>query len=175
MYQRFDENTKLIVVDGQLAVGKHEIAKEIADELGFEFFPDITLDRMYINDYGFDFRDLDYKLPEGAKCYDEKNFLTDPTHFNAASFQAIKYRLRFAQYIDCLAHLMNTGMFSDYFTPKQENFTNGVIQCIRLSKVKEWWLFGAPTVIAFSQMQWQMSATSVNQVSKFDRFVCHMP
>lgn len=109
MYQRFDENTKLIVVDGQLAVGKHKIAKEIADELGFQYFPDETMDRMYINQYGFDFREMDYKLPEGVKSYDEKRFCLEPNHFNAAAFQANKYRLRFANYIDCLAHLMNTG------------------------------------------------------------------
>lgn len=110
-YTRFDENTKVIVVDGPISGGKHEIAKQIAEELDMKFFPDPTMDLLYINDYGYDMRNLDPKMPEAARSYDEARFCREPDHFLSANFQAMKLKFRYAKYFDMLAHLLNTGMY----------------------------------------------------------------
>jgi NADH dehydrogenase (ubiquinone) 1 alpha subcomplex subunit 10 len=73
--------------------------------------PEVTMDNLYINSYGYDLRKLDPQLPASTRSYDEKNFCTEPNHENAANFQILKYKLRYSQYIDALAHLMNTGLY----------------------------------------------------------------
>lgn len=90
-------------------VGKTALGKELADQLGMHFMPDITMDAYYINYYGYDMRNLDPQLPVNCRSFDERNFLENPEHYNAAAFQIIKYKLRYAHYIDALAHLLNTG------------------------------------------------------------------
>lgn len=90
-------------------LGKTAVGHQLADLLGMHFMPDITMDAYYINDYGYDMRKLDPQLPVNCRSFDEKNFLENPEHFNAASFQIIKYKLRYAHYIDAIAHLLNTG------------------------------------------------------------------
>ncbi|XP_050435962.1 NADH dehydrogenase [ubiquinone] 1 alpha subcomplex subunit 10, mitochondrial [Adelges cooleyi] len=107
--QRFDDNTKLILLEGPVGIGKTAVGKQLADELGMHFMPDVTMDSYYINDYGYDMRKLDPQLPVNCRSFDEKNFLETPDHFNAAAFQIIKFKLRYAYYIDALAHLLNTG------------------------------------------------------------------
>lgn len=89
--------------------GKTATGKKLAELLGMHFMPDVTMDFYYINDYGYDMRKLDPQLPVNCRSYDEKNFLENPEHFNAAAFQLIKFKLRYAQYIDAIAHLLNTG------------------------------------------------------------------
>lgn len=100
------------------------------------FIPDITMDYYYINSYGYDMRKLDPQLPVNCRSFDERNFLENPEHFNAASFQIIKYKLRYASYIDAIAHLLNTGEgviierspFSDFA------FVEAMFKCKFMSK-----------------------------------------
>ncbi|XP_021930157.1 NADH dehydrogenase [ubiquinone] 1 alpha subcomplex subunit 10, mitochondrial isoform X2 [Zootermopsis nevadensis] len=54
-------------------------------------------------------RKLDPELPAAARSFDEKSFCIEPNHEFAASFQILKYQLRYSKYIDALAHLLNTG------------------------------------------------------------------
>lgn len=108
---RFDENTKIIVVEGPIAAGKTAFAKSLAEDLDMLHMPEITMDDLYINSYGYDLRKLDPQLPASAKSYDEKNFCVEPKQENTATFQIVKYSLRYSQYIDALAHLMNTGVY----------------------------------------------------------------
>lgn len=107
---RFDENTKLIVVEGPIHSDKNEVAKKIADAFEMRYVPAPTMDHIYINAYGYDMRELDNALPLPVQSYDEKNFNLDPTHFNAAAFQLHMYRLRYNWHIDACAHILNTGM-----------------------------------------------------------------
>lgn len=107
---RFDENTKVIVVDGPIAAGKTAFAKELAEELDMHHIPEANMDLLYINYYGYDCRQLDPKLPESVQSFDEKNFCLTPTHMNAAAYQVWMYRLRYSLYIDALAHLLSTGI-----------------------------------------------------------------
>lgn len=89
--------------------GKTALGKQLAEQLEMHFMPDITMDSYYINYYGYDMRKLDSQLPVNCRSFDERNFLENPEHFNAAAFQIIKFKLRYAHYIDAIAHLLNTG------------------------------------------------------------------
>ncbi|KAK9508412.1 hypothetical protein O3M35_005978 [Rhynocoris fuscipes] len=106
---RFDENSKLIVVDGPISAGKCEFAKKLAEELDMLHIPDANMDTFYINSYGYDMRKLDPQLPESMQSFDEKDFCQNPYHCNAAGFQFWMYRLRYSLYVDALAHILSTG------------------------------------------------------------------
>lgn len=107
--KRLNENSKIICVEGPIAAGKSKFAKELAEELEMLYVPEANMDMFYINSYGYDMRQLDPQLPENCRSYDVKNFLRDPNHYLAASYQIRMYMLRFEQYIDALAHLLSTG------------------------------------------------------------------
>lgn len=104
-----DENSKVILVEGPLAVGKTKFAQELAEELEMKYIPEANMDLYYINSYGYDMRKLDPKMPENCRSFDVNQFLKDPTHKNVAAFQLLMYTLRFSQYVDALAHLFSTG------------------------------------------------------------------
>ncbi|XP_065200303.1 NADH dehydrogenase [ubiquinone] 1 alpha subcomplex subunit 10, mitochondrial [Planococcus citri] len=106
---RFDENTKLIIVEGPINSGKREVAKKIAEAFGILYMPPPTMDIDYINAYGYDMRNLDPKLPESLRSFDEKKFNLDPTHPNAATFQLCMYKHRFVNHLNALRHILNTG------------------------------------------------------------------
>lgn len=108
-WTRFDENTKVIVVDGPIASGKSEIVKKIAEEFEMLSVQQPTTDLYYINHAGYDMRQLDPKLPFSCRSFDEKNFCRNPRDPRVSTFQMLMYRLRFSVYIDCLAHLLHTG------------------------------------------------------------------
>lgn len=107
--ERFDDNSKIIVVDGPVAVGKTNFAKELADAFDMHFVPEANMDQVYINSYGFDERSLNDQLPPNIKRMDEKDFCRDPFQWNTASLQMALFELRLKNYMDALAHLMNTG------------------------------------------------------------------
>lgn len=106
---RMDENSKIIVVEGPIAAGKSDFAKGLADELEMLFIPEPTMDRHYINSYGFDFRSLNDQLPPGARSVENKDFLTNPNNPLIANFQFQMMIHRFSDYIDALAHVLSTG------------------------------------------------------------------
>uniref|UniRef100_A0A9N6WXM0 NADH dehydrogenase [ubiquinone] 1 alpha subcomplex subunit 10, mitochondrial n=1 Tax=Evadne anonyx TaxID=141404 RepID=A0A9N6WXM0_9CRUS len=119
---RLDENSKLIVVDGLPTAGKGALAKELADELDMAYLEAPTIAKTLFNEYGFDLRKLDSKLPLDCRSYDEIDFLKNPKSVKAARMQIKLFQLRFKQYIDALAHILNTGqgvvlnrsVFSDF-------------------------------------------------------------
>ncbi|XP_058461865.1 NADH dehydrogenase [ubiquinone] 1 alpha subcomplex subunit 10, mitochondrial [Malaya genurostris] len=131
---RFDENTKVVVVEGPIAAGKSAFAKELAIELEMKYFPEATMDGCYKNSYGYDMRQLDPRLPLNMRSFDANNFLQDPTNRNVASFQLRMLVQRYSQYIDALAHLFSTGegvvldrcVYSD-FVFVEAMFKNGFI------------------------------------------------
>jgi NADH dehydrogenase (ubiquinone) 1 alpha subcomplex subunit 10 len=120
--KRFDDNSKVIVVEGPIAAGKSEFAKDLAQQLDMHYVPQPTLDEVYINPYGYDMRQLDPQLPVNTRSFDVKNFCLTPKGRNVAQFQIRMYMLRFSAYIDALAHLFSTGQgvvlnrcpYSDY-------------------------------------------------------------
>lgn len=106
---RFDENSKVLVVEGPVAAGKTQFAAALAEDLGMKHFPEANMDIHYIRSNGFDLRTLDNQIPEDARTFDHVNFNLAPSHRLAGNFQIMMYIARYSQYIDALAHLFNTG------------------------------------------------------------------
>lgn len=73
------------------------------------YMPEANMDMVYINAYGYNLRQLDPQLPDSCKSFDEKDFLSCPSHPNAPKFQFDMLKLRLGQYVDALAHVLNTG------------------------------------------------------------------
>merc|ERR1712029_203853 len=66
----------------------------------------------YINSYGYDLRDLDYRIThERVKSYDEKKFAQDPLGQDGGLDRMLwnLHIMRYLQYVDNLAHIFNTG------------------------------------------------------------------
>ncbi|KAL7647745.1 UNVERIFIED_CONTAM: hypothetical protein RMT77_001354 [Armadillidium vulgare] len=106
---RFDENTKLIVVDGPVTSGKKKLAKALAEEFDLLYLPPAHLDSAYINSYGFDFRMMNDKLPPHLRSYDVEDFLANPKDKRRACMEYQFFCIRFRQYLDALIHILNTG------------------------------------------------------------------
>uniref|UniRef100_A0A1E1X7V4 NADH dehydrogenase [ubiquinone] 1 alpha subcomplex subunit 10, mitochondrial n=1 Tax=Amblyomma aureolatum TaxID=187763 RepID=A0A1E1X7V4_9ACAR len=106
---RFDENTRMIVVEGNIGSGKSALAKTIAEEFELKHFEEPSLDQLYVDDYGFDYRNLDHLLPPSCRSCDIKRFYQDPHNINVAVMQLHMYMLRFERHVDALVHMLNTG------------------------------------------------------------------
>ncbi|XP_075985784.1 NADH dehydrogenase (ubiquinone) subunit ND-42 [Anticarsia gemmatalis] len=106
---RFDDNTKVVVVEGPVAVGKTAFAAALAEDLGMKHFPEANMDIHYIRPNGCDLRMFDKDVPEDTRTFDHVNFNLTPNHRLAANYQIMMYVARFSQYIDALTHLLNTG------------------------------------------------------------------
>lgn len=106
---RFDENSKVIVVEGPVASGKTQFAAALAAELNMKHFPEANMDIHYIRPNGCNLRMFDDKVPEDTRTFDHVNFNLTPNHRLAGNFQIMMYSARYSQYIDALAHLFNTG------------------------------------------------------------------
>jgi len=109
---RLDENSKVIVVDGNLAVGKTNFAKKLADSLGFHLVPHISeADLFFSHYYQIDARWANHTLPAEHKIYDLRAWLTDPHPEKGigAKLQMMFYRQRLFKYSKALHHLMSTG------------------------------------------------------------------
>lgn len=106
---RFDDNSKVIVVEGPVASGKTQFAACLAQDLGMKHFPEANMDIHYIRPNGCDLRMFDSLVPEDTKTFDHVNFNMCPNHRLASNFQIMMYTARYGQYIDALAHLFNTG------------------------------------------------------------------
>lgn len=106
---RFDENSKVVVVEGPVAVGKTQFAAALAEDLGMKHFPEANMDFHYIRPNGCDLRMFDDQIPEDTRTFDHVNFNLTPNHRLAGNFQIMTYVARYSQYIDALTHLLNTG------------------------------------------------------------------
>ncbi|KAK3587843.1 hypothetical protein CHS0354_019712 [Potamilus streckersoni] len=114
--KRFNDNTKVILVEGNIGVGKTEFAKKIAELFDMRYFPDIQMDDIFTIPWsGFDLRELDEQLPWNLQCFDLKDFLTiDPKQHpdKVLCLTKTQYRMyqeRYRNYTNALAHLLNTG------------------------------------------------------------------
>ncbi|KAK0177016.1 hypothetical protein PV328_001107 [Microctonus aethiopoides] len=109
MDARFDDNSKIVIVEGLPAVGKDKFAKKLAEELEMLYVPQPRFDDIFISPHGFDYRTLNEKLPDDAQYFDEKMFLANPYHRNTCAMQHTYYQMRYDQYVDALAHVFSTG------------------------------------------------------------------
>lgn len=106
---RFDENSKIIVVEGPVAAGKTLLAKKLAKELDMLYLPEANQDMLMTNSYGFNLRKLNEQLPKSLRTFDIQDFLLNPRHERTAAFQICQYVVKYSQYIDALAHVFSTG------------------------------------------------------------------
>lgn len=107
--KKFDDNTKIIQVEGNVAAGKEEFAKQLANELGMCYFPQVNLDDLYINQHGYDYRALNPLLPERMRFCDMEMFHENPTRHSVIHMQHHLFKMRLFQYLKALRHLFNTG------------------------------------------------------------------
>ncbi|KAK1123474.1 hypothetical protein K0M31_008181 [Melipona bicolor] len=108
-YLTYDENTKLIVVDGPPAVGKSKFCEDLAKEFGLLYMPSPMFDEMYINCYGYDVRNINPDLPEAWQFRDLTNFLKDPNHTGTPRIQLGYFLMRYEQCMNAIIHILSTG------------------------------------------------------------------
>jgi NADH dehydrogenase (ubiquinone) 1 alpha subcomplex subunit 10 len=104
---RFDENSKLIVVDGPISAGKTHLCRDLAKRLGMRYFEEAG--NTYFQETRYDGKVLpDWKW----------NFFTDLNKFyedpksacgHSSRLQYVITMARFYQYINCLLHMLGTG------------------------------------------------------------------
>ena len=112
---RLNDNSKIIVVDGNVGVGKNEFARRLAagfDLKCIESIPDSECFKAGEADY--DLRELNYLLPETAQFYDLQKFLADPNPEcgKVGRLQLQWFLAKFMAYAHGLHHLLSTGMVS---------------------------------------------------------------
>ena len=76
---RMDENSRVILVDGAHAVGKTELAKQLASEFDMHYQPYPRMSDYYVNYWGDDLNDYGVYLTDMYKPYDERDWSRNPT------------------------------------------------------------------------------------------------
>jgi NADH dehydrogenase (ubiquinone) 1 alpha subcomplex subunit 10 len=109
---RFNDNSKVVVVEGNIGIGKTEFAKRLAKEFDLKFFPPThEIECWTANTYKMDIRCVDPLLPPNAKSYDLRKFYSDPHPENCyiGRLQLVWYEMKFYAYLKALQHLLSTG------------------------------------------------------------------
>lgn len=106
---RFHQNSKLIVVEGNIGSGKSTLSAELADQLGFHYMPEFKMDDILIDRYGNDMRKFYHLFPESFRIPDMDMFYKNPMGDNTARMQQRIFESRFDQFLNACAHIMNTG------------------------------------------------------------------
>ncbi|KAJ8246643.1 hypothetical protein GJAV_G00253820 [Gymnothorax javanicus] len=103
---RFNQNSRIITIDGNLASGKGALAQKLADSLGMLYVsePDIH----YLDKMTGEKENLDIQF--SGNCSLEK-FYTDPKSPDGNSYrlQSWMYHVRLLHYADAIEHLLTTG------------------------------------------------------------------
>ena len=105
---RFDENTKVICIEGPIYSGKSAFGMELAEKLGMRYYgaPNVE-DVLRTTDN--DKRLYNWQLPEEAQFCDRKLFLLKNDHKAANMVWLREYQQKYFHYVEGLAHLFNTG------------------------------------------------------------------
>lgn len=110
---RFNENTKIIVVEGNIGVGKRDFAQRLAKDFDMKYFPATPDSQCFItkDEYNFDLRKLNDILPGTAKFYDVKAFYSDahPEKGTVGRLQLLWYEQKLYDYFLAMKHLLSTG------------------------------------------------------------------
>merc|ERR1712241_1258 len=109
---RFDENSKLIVVDGAHAIGKSKFAQELAQELDMMYIPYPRSDDWLVTSYGVDLRQFNHLMLPINQTYDEKDFARNPlgpVDGSSDRFHMDIFKEKYRNHIHALRHIFNTG------------------------------------------------------------------
>jgi len=106
---RWDDNSKLVVVEGPPGAGKEAVARALAEEFEMQYMPAASGELAFVNEYGYDERELNDRLPFRTQFLEPKHFLANPHDERLGQMQLNWYEFKLSQYCDALAHLMNTG------------------------------------------------------------------
>ncbi|ETN69380.1 deoxynucleoside kinase [Necator americanus] len=106
---RFHQNSKLIVVEGNIGVGKSKLSRELADQLGFYYMPEFKMEDILIDRYGNDLRKFYHLFPESFRMPDMDMFYKNPMSDMSAKMQQRIFECRFDQFLNAVAHILNTG------------------------------------------------------------------
>ncbi|XP_052095448.1 NADH dehydrogenase [ubiquinone] 1 alpha subcomplex subunit 10, mitochondrial-like [Mytilus californianus] len=109
--KRLDENSKIIIVEGSIGTDKVRVGKKIAEEFDMLFLPDVPEEAIFVNENGFDQRELNPRLGED-RFYDLKDLYTAKQPQDVLGFgrtQLEMFKKRFFNYNLALRHLLNTG------------------------------------------------------------------
>lgn len=110
--ERICENSKVIVVEGNVGCGKNEFAKRLAKNFDLKYIPSVTENDVFITESNLDLRIFDEMLPESAQQYTIKKFLNDsnPERGVVGRLQMQFYKERLTQYYKALLHVFSTGL-----------------------------------------------------------------
>lgn len=104
-----DENSKIIVIDGPPAAGKTELGKALAEEFDMLYVPGTDLSSYYVNSVGFDLRTIDPFVPETMRSFSVAKWHQDPSAWLLTRMQLDYFYIKYHEYMDAVAHLLNTG------------------------------------------------------------------
>lgn len=117
-HKRYDENSRVVIIDGPIASGKNEFAKKLAKELDFLYVPQPNPKDLHNIGYGLSLTDLDELLPPKYRIYDSDAFLKDDKPKVAdgggrvGQLQFEYFASRLYTYNDALLHMLSTGEWS---------------------------------------------------------------
>ena len=109
---RLNENSKVIVVDGNIAVGKNNFAKRLAKNFDLKYIGSVPDSQCFIGkENGFDLRSLNEFLTDATLFYDLEKWLTEPQPSvgRVGKLQLMWYQEKFMVYCHALHHLLSTG------------------------------------------------------------------
>jgi len=107
--QRFDENTKIIVIDGPPTGNKEAFGRYLAERLDMKYMPDADLDMFYVDQFGVDLRVLNPDVDPTVRTLDIHQWLQRPNNPLTAQMQWYLMASRFLRYFETHQHVFNTG------------------------------------------------------------------
>ncbi|CAH8551179.1 unnamed protein product [Schistosoma turkestanicum] len=139
---RFNDNSRVIIVEGNIASGKSNVAAKLAKHFDMAYFPDPTEDDIYISkivEPNFDLRCHNFLLPDYAKYYTCEMFWNEPDLINKGKGLYLQYHFylrRYWNYLRALCHLFNTGqgVVIDRSPFSEFTFADAMFKCNYLSE-----------------------------------------
>lgn len=112
---RMNENSIVVLVEGNLGTGKKELAKKLAEEFDLLYIDDIDFNSMYMSPVfeDFNYRDLnqyavDRPMYVGLDEFWATEKLEDNPMIMRSQFDS--FHLRWFKYRNALKHIFNTGL-----------------------------------------------------------------
>ncbi|ELU15462.1 hypothetical protein CAPTEDRAFT_224589 [Capitella teleta] len=111
--KRLNPNSKLIIVEGNIGVGKNEFAQRLAKEFDLVYVPSVSEKQALQHPTGFDLRDLNDALNKDQQFYDLTKFYADAEpsarSMQVSFFQALFFLKRCYNYAQSIQHILSTG------------------------------------------------------------------